>query len=268
VTRLPVAAFVALAVATVGAFFVTQALKVTTPLINGFPAPVPSTINPVGGGTCRVRGPKGKLARVSFRVMRISFYLQNRGDVVDVSIVDPAGNVVAQLPGSGRYLGTTHRRQFTWNGRESNGRVAPDGAYDIRVRLVQQDRELTISDSSGKAEPVTVLTRPPRLSITGVSPHVIGSTGAKVTIRFTGNGGVRPRVLILRISRRGRPRLVKSYAATAVDGHTLWNGTLSGGRPAPPGSYLVALRLTDRTCNTVSTPQTAAAGAPAVITVR
>jgi flagellar hook assembly protein FlgD len=268
VTRLPVAAFVALAVATVGAFFVTQALKVTTPLINGFPAPVPSTINPVSGGTCRVRGPKGKLVRVGFRAMRISFYLQNRGDVVDVSIVDSAGNIVAELPGSGRYLRTGHRRQFTWNGRQSNGRVAPDGAYDIRVRLVQQDRQLTISDSSGRAEPVTVMTRPPQLSITGVSPHVLPSAAAKATIRFADNSGLRPRVLILRISRRGRPRVVKTYAATAVDGHTLWNGTLTGGRPAPPGSYLVALRLTDRTCNTVSTPQTATAGARSVITVR
>ncbi len=37
VSRLPVAAFVALAVATVAAFFVTQHLKVTTPLVTGRP---------------------------------------------------------------------------------------------------------------------------------------------------------------------------------------------------------------------------------------
>ena len=43
-SRWPVATFVALAIATVGAFFVTQHLKVTTPLIAGFPAPVPSAI--------------------------------------------------------------------------------------------------------------------------------------------------------------------------------------------------------------------------------
>ena len=46
------AAFVALVIATVAAFFVTQHLKVTTPLIQGRPAPVPNTINPVYGGVC------------------------------------------------------------------------------------------------------------------------------------------------------------------------------------------------------------------------
>ena len=40
-TRLSIVAFAALVAATIGAFFVTQHLKVTTPLIQGFPRPVP-----------------------------------------------------------------------------------------------------------------------------------------------------------------------------------------------------------------------------------
>ena len=40
-SRLSVAAFVALAVATAAAFFVTQHLKVTTPLLAGYPVPCP-----------------------------------------------------------------------------------------------------------------------------------------------------------------------------------------------------------------------------------
>ena len=54
--RFPVIAFAALVVATVAAFFITQHLKVTTPLIAGFPRPFPAAINPVRGTTCYDQG--------------------------------------------------------------------------------------------------------------------------------------------------------------------------------------------------------------------
>lgn len=265
VARLPVVAFVALAAATVAAFFLTQHLKVSTPLVNGFPAPVPSTINPVSGGTCRLRNSHGRRVPVSFRRMRISFYLQNRGDVVIVSIVNSAGQVVATLPGSGRYMPTQQRRQFVWNGREASGRVAPDGVYDIRVSLVHQDRSLIIAKGSGAVEPVTVQVHPPRLAVTGVTPAVVADPGrSAVTIRFTGNQGLRPQVLILRGG-----RVVKRFAATRKAGSSLWDGTLVGGRPAPPGRYLIGLRLSpDRTCNTRTSALTPARAPQAVVTVR
>ena len=47
VTRLPTCAFAVLVAATIAAFFVTQHLKVTTPLIRGSPAPVPAVIDPL-----------------------------------------------------------------------------------------------------------------------------------------------------------------------------------------------------------------------------
>ena len=46
--RLSIAAFVALVIATVGAFFVTQHLKVTTPVLTGISHP-----QPFSPGTCR-----------------------------------------------------------------------------------------------------------------------------------------------------------------------------------------------------------------------
>jgi flagellar hook assembly protein FlgD len=268
VKRLGVIAFVALAGMTVAAFFVTQALKVSLPLINGFPAPVPSTINPIAGGTCRVRNPKGRLVPLSFRAMQISFYLQNQGDIVDVAIVDSAGQVVRTLPGSGRFLRVLRRRTFVWNGRERDGRIAPDGRYEVQVTLARQDRTVTIANSSGAVEYVTVQTRPPALGITSIRPREIAPAPEATTIRFAGNQGLRPRVLVLRLSSHGPPRLVKSFAATAVAGHSTWNGTVRGGRPAPPGRYLIALRLTDRTCQTITTPETAAGAPGAVVTVR
>jgi hypothetical protein len=231
---------------------------------------VPGTINPVSGGTCRLRNPKGKLVPVSFKEMKVSFYLQNRSDDVSVEILSPQHQVVRILPGSGRYMSTFRRRQFVWDGRESNGQIAPDGAYDIRVSLEQLGRTLLIAKPTGVAEPVTVQTHPPRLLVTSVAPRVLSAgTRPSVAIHYAGNQDVRPQILVLRIAGSRAPRVVKSYAATTRTGTSLWNGTLAGGLPATPGTYLVGLRLwPDRTCNRVESPLTPAAAPQAVVTVR
>jgi flagellar hook assembly protein FlgD len=249
VTRLPAAAFVALVVATIAAFFVTQHLKVTTPLVAGHPTPFPGAINPVDGHTCRVRSPRGQLERVSFQRMKVSFYLLHRADEVSVYVVKPGGGFVKTF--RPRQMSVKRRSVFVWDGREDNGSVAPDGIYYLRVSLIHQGRSLLISNSSGAAEPVTVVSRPPRLVVTGVSQTLIPQKlGAAVTIRYRGNDGLRPRVLIYRTDLPGGLRLVKSYAATAASGQTQWNGTVSGGLPAPQGTYLVGLELTDKACTT------------------
>ncbi len=254
-------------VATVAAFFVTQHLKVTTPLLAGFPAPVPRYINPVNGGTCPVRNSTGMLEPVSFREMKVSFYLLNRADDVDVYIVDGDGTIVATLPGSGGHMGVKVRKEFVWDGREQNGRVAPDGVYYVRVSLVHQGRTLLISNNSG-AEPVTVQTKPPHLVVTGVTPSTLSAPG-QVTIHYAGNDGVRPRILIYRTTSGAGATQVKNYAATSRSGTSAWDGEVHG-RPAAAGRYLVRLRLVDRTCNRVQypVPVTVAAAPQAVVTVR
>jgi hypothetical protein len=275
--RLAVTGFAGLAVATVGAFFVTQALKVTTPLIAGLPAPVPSTIDPIAGGTCMERNHAGRYVSRSFRRMRISFYLLGKPDQVEVAIVnadDPSGAPVALMAGSGRYMQVGRRRSFSWDGRTSSGAVARDGAYDIRVTLVHQARTLLIA-KNGVIEPVTVQTARPSLRLTSVRPSRIASSSqARVTISYAGSQaikGIRPRVRVYRLAAAGgRPQLVKTFAATSRSGTSLWDGTLAGGSPAPPGRYLIGLSLVDRTCERVSYPRRlkAAAAPQAVVTVQ
>jgi FlgD Ig-like domain len=247
VRRLPVAAFVALAIATVAAFFITQHLKVSTPLWAGFPSPSPAAINPVDGGVCQVRSATG-VKRVDHRSMRVSFYLLNRADDVDVFIVDPEGDVVRQI-GDGVHMRIRVRHTFRWDGRQSNGSVAPDGTYYIRVALIHESRSALISNNTA-AEPVTVETVPPRPRVTSVSPSLIpqpGHTGA--AIRYTGNRGLSGRILIFRTDVSGPPRLVKSFASRRGSVSS-WDGRLAGGRPAPQGTYLVGFKVTDRACNT------------------
>jgi len=237
----------ALAAVTVAAFFVVQHLKISTPLLAGNPAPHPAAINPIGGQVCR---------GTSHRSMQISFYLQNRSDDVDVDIVDTGGTVVASLASGVHMQGGRHpvRRPFAWDGRTSSGVVAADGIYYVRVSLIHQGRYVLISDSAGSPLPVTVKTVAPHPRVTAVTPGLIPRAGvAGAVVRYTGNAALPGRMLIFRTDLPGAPRLVKSFPARA-GGATTWDGTVAGGSPAPQGTYLVGLRVTDRACNTGSFP--------------
>jgi FlgD Ig-like domain len=240
VSRLPVIAFASLAVATVGAFFVTQHLKVTTPLISGFPAPTPSWINPVDGKVCN---------GVGHDRMFISFYLQHRSDDVDVYVVDQSGTIVRTLA-LGRHMRRNVRTPdgvFSWNGREDNGQIAPDGVYYIRVALIHQGRTAEISNQSGPL-PITVRTIPPRPKVTDVSPSLIPQGGRPVTIRYTGNQHQSTTILLYRTDLPGTP-VVKRFSTARGAHSAVWDGMINH-RPAPAGAYLVGLEVTDRACNT------------------
>jgi flagellar hook assembly protein FlgD len=267
VSRAPVAAFVALVIATVAAFFVTQHLKVATPFIQGSPAPVPNTINPVYGGSCSLRTGKGVERLVSFKRMNISFYLQNSSDDVDVWIIDRNRQRIRQI-GRNVFMRARppKRHPFSWNGRLANGSVAPAGVYYIQVYLVHQARSLIISNHTA-ALPVTVETTRPQVRVTGVTPATIATAAqTPVTIHYTGTGAVRPRILIDRVTAGGE-RQVKSYAATTRSGTSTWDGTIAGGKPAPPGTYVISVRVTDKACTTSRSPTTPAAAPGAVVTV-
>ena len=218
-------AFAVLVAATVAAFFITQHLKTSTPLLTGTPAPFPAVINPVGGVTCYEPASR---RYVDHRQMQISFYLQNRSDTVNVYVVNAAGRIVATLA-TGRYMqGGSHpvRSLFVWNGREPDGLVAPDGRYYIKVYLTGARRTVTISNASGP-EPVTVKTVPPRPEITSVSPQVIrGRALTGVKISYTGNEGRGATVIIYRIARHGRLREVKQFLTAWAAQSTTWDGRI------------------------------------------
>ena len=241
-SRLPVAAFSVLVAATVAAFFITQHLKVATPLIAGFPRPVPAVINPVDGKTC---------GGVDHRTMRISFYLLHRSDDVDVYVVDRGGAIVRTLA-SGLYMrGGQHpvRKFFVWNGREDNGMLAPEGPYYVRVALIHQGRTVTISDASGPV-PVRIKILPPAPRIVSVTPRGLAyGASATVTIRYVGNETRSGTILIYRIGARGKANLVKGFLTRWHRQSAVWDGLIQQ-RPAPRGAYRIALRVTDVTCDT------------------
>lgn len=246
--RLPLIAFAGLVGATVAAFFITQHLKVTTPLIAGAPRPAPSVINPLNGKRC---------GGVDHRMMKISFYLLRRADDVDVYVVNQTGAIVATLA-TNRHMRRGVRIPdgvFTWNGFEDDGRIAPDGIYYVRVALIHQGRTVTISDNRGP-EPVKVRTAPPAPRVTAALPHLIPQSGRRaVSIRYAGNEDRGGTVRIYRTDLPGRPRLVKSFLTPWRGQTATWDGLIAR-RPAPAGVYLIGLDVTDAACNTGHFPAT------------
>jgi hypothetical protein len=253
--RLPAAAFAVLVVATVGAFFVSQHLKVTNPLINGSPRPDPPGINPINGRRCRDLA--GKL--VSFKRTKLSFYLQSRSDSVSVYMVNSQDEVVSTVA-SGRYMrvGANHRSTFTWDGRAGggNGAVVPDGTYYFRIALQHAGRTFTLASN-----PVQVITTPPHPQITrvvvagassGTGPATIRA-GQSVAIHFRAAPYKSTRIEIYRTDLASKPQLAFSFGAKGKTGRAVWNGMIHG-HPAPAGTYLVGMTVTDKACNQGSFP--------------
>jgi hypothetical protein len=244
--KLPVAAFAALVVATVGAFFVTQHLKVTTPLVTGSPAPKPGVINPVSGSTC---GPPGH--EVDHRKTFITFYLQHRADDVSVAVVDPAGTAVKNFRKHHMQIELRNPPNwYVWNGREDNGSLAPDGTYYYRITLLGQGRSIELTD-----KPITVRTTPPHPVVTSVTPSLVSPPRTPVIIKHSGAAGLGGTIRIYRTDLPGKPRLVKSFKIRRRGDTAAWDGLIDA-RPAPAGTYLIGLDATDDACNTGHFPTT------------
>jgi hypothetical protein len=250
-------AFAALVVATVGAFFVSQHLKVSTPLIAGDPHPYPAAISPRNTACAGLH-----------QTTRFSFYLLHRTDDVSVYVVSSDGTIVRTIVSS-RHMRRGVRTpdgQFPWNGREDNGRVAPSGTYYFRIALLGQGRTIELTKT-----PVTVINTPPRPVVTDVSPSLIPQGTTPVTIHYIGNEQRGGTIRIYRTDLPGVPRLVKSYLTPWKGQTATWDGGILG-RPAPAGTYLVGLDVTDAACNTGDFPSVLppdrSANPQAVVTVR
>ena len=127
--RLPTLIFGALAVATVAAVFITQHLKVTTPLVAGAFGPTPAlTIDPT--------------ATACAATATIGFHLLHAADQIDLYVVDSHDRDVFTLASGLAAPRSVTNLQFTWHGRLHDGALAPPGHYEFRVRLIHQDRTI------------------------------------------------------------------------------------------------------------------------------
>jgi hypothetical protein len=193
IRRLPQIAFGLIAVATIGAFFLVQAIKTKPPVLWRVPTPIPSAIDPTSlGRSCRSQPTKTHPlgVMINYRHSEISLSASH-DDTVGVYIVSakqPDGNSVATLS-SGTPIKASPTGQntntFAWDGRLSNGQLAANGGL-YYFRIVLQREGTSINSET----PVEVLTQPPDARI--LSVRLLGtralsgaSTGTATTTTTT-----------------------------------------------------------------------------------
>ena len=221
--------FALLVVATVGAFFVTQRLKRSAPVIRHVMLPL--YISPNGDG-------RKDRAVIKFR-------LPKADDRVTVSITDANGDEVRRL--AERRLGKG-RHRFVWNGHDGSGSVAPDGFYYLRVVLAGQGRG-TITRRG-----IQLVTARPKPKLLSVSPTHLGTAQTRaITLRFSGPSKAAPVFSVYRTD-AGPPRLVQRFAGAAGSNEGRWDGRIRG-LPAPAGTYAFAVTVENRALVAGSSPR-------------
>jgi hypothetical protein len=236
VTAFARAAFAALVVATFAAFFVAQSLKSRPPRVQELG--VTPFFSPNQDG-------RFERAAVTFQL--------DRGDIVDLDMVDRDGDVVRELV-IGRRFRPGQKLRARWDGLDDAGRRVPDGTYRARVGQRRQGRTFVLPRN------IRLDTTPPQPRVLSVGPQqdarpvpelLPRRDGRSAEIRFRAPGR-RPSVEIWRTD-LDRPRLVDGLTiedepdAQGV-GRTTWDGT-AGGRRVAAGTYVAVVRSRDQAGN-------------------
>jgi len=238
VTALSRVTFLALVVATFGAFFVTQRLKRTPPPVNSVLAT--PLFSPNGDGRGNER------ARVSFTI--------KKDDDVTIDVVNEHGDRVARIA-DGRAQRAYRRLSASWDGRDDAGRPVPDGTYRYRVALRREGRTVTL--------PVSVVrdTTPPRPRVLSIGPTRSTAPSAEL---FPNRRGEPMRVRLFVPGRDARvlvyrtdiadPRLVLEREVPSGETIWTWDGTDEDGSRLPSGTYVVVARSRDKAGNVGTSP--------------
>ena len=219
--------FALLVAATGGAFFVTQKLKTSDPVVKRLA--LQRFFSPNGDGRKEEAG--------------ISFQLP-KGDRVTVDVVDGGGDRVRRLAGDRRL--PSGRHEMSWDGRDDRGRVPPDGTYLVRVTLREQGRAVT------GPRGIVLTTEVPRPRLVSATPgRIDAARRVPVTVTFDGPAVVRPVFRVWRTD--GRVREVASFTVPRGRNSGRWDGLVDG-RPAPPGSYAFSVTVQNRALVEGTTP--------------
>src|SRR3954453_9480336 len=228
--RAPAVIFGVLVVATVAAFFVTQRLKRSTPVVRKIEMPV--YVSPNGDGRKDVA--------------HISFFLP-KADRVTVSMTDANGDEVRRL--ADRHL-SRGRHRFRWNGRGSSGAVLPAGSYLLRVILNGEGR------GTSTRRGIRLVTKPPVAKLLTVAPNRV-QPGARnvVNIHYSGPSNPKPLFPVYRTDGPAPPRVVRRFTGTIGSTDAEWDERLQSGKPAPPGTYAFAVTVQNKARVSGSSPR-------------
>ena len=300
IRRLPQIAFGVLVLATVGAFFLVQALKTRPPVFWTTPTPIPADISPIIGRSCDSLTRTGVKYDYRYATLKLSVTRSDTVGVYIVSQANPSGATVDTLsagtPMRAAAKAGQYPKVFRWNGRLTDGEPATDGVYYFRIVLENADHSVNLSQ-----RPVQVINSPPAVKIVSVRTVTKGRPGSTATTSTTGTTTAKrgsvvvpgPALLpqpqahvsitytrgayrlvaihIYRTDVAGGPELVDTFEVKRPDrGAATWDGTIDG-EPAPAGTYLVGITAQDLACNKAqwpTLPLTPGSTAGAGVTVR
>ena len=242
------AVFVLLVLATGAAFLFTQSLKTEEPLVLRF-AVDHESFSPTGDGYQDRVG--------------VGFDLSEPAEV-SFSIIDDDGQEVRRIVDDRVLAGDTKHR-FTWDGRNGEGELVPDGTYRMRVVRRKEGRAV---DSFKE---VVVDTVPPEVRITSAEPGAVDPGDGPVAVRvaYEGPQNAAPEFRVYR-TEGGPVRVVRRFRG---DGSRsgVWDGSTID-NPAVDGNYAFQVRVRDAAGNeTVAPPgqpTAPTAGAGTGVTVR
>jgi hypothetical protein len=220
-SRLPqILLVVVLLAATAAAFAVTERLKLERSPITG------TRVDKVFSPVC-------ECAR---DVAVISFRLRKPGKVT-VDVLDSSGHSVRTLVR--RREERAGRVSYTWDGRDEDGAVVPEGSYRPRVVLAEHGRTIVLPN------PIRVDTTRPTIRLVRLFPRVFSPDGDGRRDRVTARYEVDERAQALMLV-DGRRRVASRFRP--LEGKLVWFGRMDG-RPVRPGSYGIRLRAIDRAGN-------------------
>ena len=228
-TRLARIVFLVLVAATFGAFFVAQRLKGAAPVVN-----LRGTLyfSPNGDG-------RKDTSRLVLRM--------HQKDAVTIDLIDAAGQPVRRIA-TEREISPPTVLRLSWDGRTDSGARAPDGVYRVRASLTRQGRSVVVPRL------ITLDTTPPQPRVVAIKPgQVVGPTAPEMSIRVKGISRHRPTLFRVIRTDRGKPELVAEGSRPGGLRKWVWDGR-SGGKPAPPGVYVVQVIVQDRAGNIGRTP--------------
>ena len=242
------AVFVLLVLATGAAFLFTQSLKTEEPLVLRF-AVDHESFSPTGDGYQDRVG--------------VGFDLSESAEV-SFSIIDDDGQEVRRIVDDRVLAGDTKHR-FTWDGRNGEGELVPDGTYRMRVVRRKEGRAV---DSFKE---VVVDTVPPEVRITSAEPGAVDPGDGPVAVRvaYEGPQNAAPEFRVYR-TEGGPVRVVRRFRGDGSR-NGVWDGSTID-NPAVDGNYAFQVRVRDAAGNeTVAPPgqpTAPTAGAGTGVTVR
>jgi hypothetical protein len=156
-----------------------------------------------------------------------------RSDRVTLGVVDSKGELVRTLVH--RRLFSRGAKHFTWNGRDDDGTLVPEGSYRPRIKLQRTDRTYLLPN------PIKLDMTVPRIRVRSVSPRIISPDGdgrsdiLHVRYRISEHAHA-----LLYVAGRQAARTKFQRLQDNVN----WYGRLDG-RRLPPGTYRLALAAVD-----------------------